>query len=308
MVQRIATESGGAVANLNQILPTATKGRSDHRLQYGYGVAMRSVNPVPAVLAAFLLALPVSANAGEGAFGWLSGDWYLTLGASGIVAPNFEGGKKYLLSASPMISLGKAGNAVRFSSRNDNISLALIDDGDVRAGLVGKFLWSRDNDDGALRGLDPVRWGGEIGGFIEVYPLDWMRLRGEMRQGIRSHHGIVADIAADAFYDVTPDIRISGGPRVSFASAKYFNAYYGVSAAESRASGLSAYDPGGGFKSAGVGGAITWKVTDPVTTSVFGEYSRLKGPAADSSLVKERGDKDQFMFGLSATYRFDFTL
>ena len=269
---------------------------------------MRLVKTVPAALAAMLLAFPFSAEAGEGAFGWLSGDWYLTVGASGIVAPNFEGSKKYLFSASPMISLGKAGNPVRFSSRNDNISLALIDDGGVRAGLTGKFLWGRDNDDDALRGLDPVRWGGEIGGFIEVYPLDWMRLRGELRQGIRSHHGVVADVAADAFYDVTPEIRISGGPRVSFASASYFDAYYGVNATESVASGLTAYDPGGGVRSAGVGGAVTWKVTDPVTTSLFGEYSRLMGPAANSSLVKERGDKDQFMFGVSATYRFDFTL
>lgn len=269
---------------------------------------MRLGTPFAAALAAVFVAVPASAQAADGAFGWMSGDWYLTVGASGIVAPDFEGSSKYLFSASPLISLGKAGNPVRFSSRNDNISLALIDDGNVRAGFVGKFLWSRDNDDDALRGLDPVRWGGEIGGFIEVYPLDWMRLRGELRQGIRAHHGIVADIAADAFYDVTSDIRISGGPRVSFASASYFDAYYGVNAAESALSGLSVYDPGGGFRSAGVGGAITWKVTDPVTTSVFGEYSRLMGPAADSSLVRQRGDKDQFMFGVSATYRFDFTL
>ena len=36
--------------------------------------------------------------------------------------------------------------------------------------------------------------------------------------------------------------------------------------------------------------------------------NQLVGPAADSSLVKQRGDRDQFLIGLSATYRFDFTL
>ncbi len=269
---------------------------------------MRLVRSLPAAVAALMLASPLSATAGEGASGWLSGDWYLTVGASGIVAPNFEGGRKYLFSASPMVSLGKAGNPVRFSSRNDNISLGLFDNGAVRAGLAGKFLWGRDNDDAALSGLDPVRWGGEVGGFAEFYPTDWLRVRGEVRQGIRSHHGVVADVAADAFYDVTPEIRVSGGPRVSLASASYFDAYYGVSPAEAVASRLPAYDPGGGIRSAGVGGAITWKVSDPVTTSLFGEYSRLMGPAADSSLVKQRGDRNQFLFGLSATYRFDFTL
>ena len=183
----------------------------------------------------------------------------------------------------------------------------MIDDGGIRAGLTGKFLFTRDSKD-ELKGLDPVRWGGEAGGFFEFYPLDWLRMRAELRHGIRAHNGFVGDIAADAFYDVTPQVRISGGPRVSFASANYFDAYYGVDAKEAAASGLSEYHPGGGLKSVGLGGAITWKVTDPMTASLFGEYSRLMGPAADSSLVRERGNRDQFMFGVSTTYRFDFTM
>ena len=255
-----------------------------------------------------LLLAPPAAIAGEGVSGWLSGDWYLTVGVTGLVAPDFEGGKKYLLSAQPIISLGKAGPEARFSSRNDNISLALIDDGHVRAGLTGKFLWGRDNDSKELQGLEPVKWGGEAGGFFEFYPTDWMRVRSEVRHGIRSHSGVVADFAADAFYDITPDVRISGGPRLSLATAKYFDAYYGVSAAEATASGLGEYHPGSGVKSVGVGGAITWKVTDPITASLFGEYSRLQGPAAGSTLVRERGSPDQFMIGVSTSYRFDFSM
>lgn len=274
-----------------------------------YGVAMNHVLKVSAALALAMLGAQGATEAGEGAFGWIHGDWYLTVGVTGMMAPDFEGGKKYLLSASPIISLGKAGAATRFTSRNDNISLALVDDGGVRAGLTGKILFGRDDGDAdALKGLDPVRWGGEAGGFFEFYPTDWLRVRAELRHGIRSHNGFVGDIAADAFYDVTPVIRISGGPRVSFASSDYFDAYYGVDAKESVDSGLGEYHPGGGLKSAGVGGAITWKVTDPMTASLFGEYSRLMGPAADSSLVQERGDKNQFMFGVSTTYRFDFTM
>ena len=265
---------------------------------------MRIVRTIPLALAAGLLTVS-AAQAGEG--NWFSGDWYLTLGATGLVAPNFEGSKRYMLSAQPIISLGKVGPQARFTSRNDNISLALIDDGSVRAGLTGKLIFSRESKD-ELKGLDPVRFGGEAGGFFEFYPLDWVRARAELRHGIRSHNGFVADIAADAFYDITPTVRISGGPRVSFASSDYFDAYYGVNAKEAAASGLSEYHPGGGLKSTGLGGAITWKVTEPMTTSVFTEYSRLMGPAADSSLVKERGDRDQWMFGVSATYRFNFTM
>ncbi len=269
---------------------------------------MKPVKTLSAMLACAALLMPVTAAAGEGAFGWMSGNWYLTVGATGLVAPKFEGSSKYMLSAMPLVSLGKAGPEARFSSRNDNISLALIDDGEVRAGLVGKFLWARDNDADELKGLKPVRWGGEAGGFFEFYPLDWVRVRAELRHGIRAHNGFAGDVAADAFFDITPDIRISGGPRLSFASAKYFDAYYGVDAQEAVDSGLGEYHPGSGLKSAGAGGAVTWRVTDPVTASLFGEYARLTGPAAKSSLVRERGDRNQFTFGVSTTYRFDFSM
>ena len=242
-------------------------------------------------------------------FGWFSGDWSLTVGASGFLAPDYDGSDELEFRAVPILSLGRAGPAARFVSRNDNISFALIDQGRFRAGPTGKFIFGRDAGDSSdLTGLDEVRFGGELGVFAELYPLDWMRVRGEVRHGIRSHDGIVADLAIDAFADVTETVRVSAGPRLSYATDRYFDAFYGISPAESGASGLAAYDPGSGIKSAGVGGAITWQTTDRIATSLFGEYERLADPAADSPLVRERGSPDQFTFGLSATYRFDFTV
>ena len=203
----------------------------------------------------------------------------------------------------------KVGPEARFVSRNDNISLSLYDNGAVRAGIVGKLIWSRDSSDhAALNGVHDVKFGGEAGVFAEVYPTDWLRVRGEVRHGIRSHDGVVADVSADAFHDITEKVRISGGPRLSAATEGYYDAFYGVNAAEAAASGLTAYNPtSGGLKSIGVGGAVTWKTTDNVTTSLFGEYARLQGPAARSSIVRERGSRDQFTVGVSATYRFNFT-
>ena len=261
-------------------------------------------------LAALLTAAPAGAALAEdGGAGWFSGDWYLTLGASGFRAPRFEGDNDYLLGVSPIISIGRAGPAARFVSRNDSASFSLIDNGGFRAGLAGKLIFGRsDSASKDLTGIDPVRFGGEVGVFGEVYPSDWLRIRGEVRHGIRSHSGVVADFSADAFYDVTPAVRLSAGPRVSFASASYFDAFYGINATEAAASGVAAYKPGGGTRAVGIGGAIDWKATDKLTTSVFTEYSRLMGPAAKSSLVQQRGSRNQLLIGVSASYRFDFSL
>lgn len=187
-------------------------------------------------------ATPAAAQEEAGLFGWIHGDWYLKVGATGMFAPDFEGGKDYLFSVSPIISLGKVGPEARFSSRNDAISFSLYDAGTFRAGVAGKLIFGRDDDDAdEVKGLDPVEFGGELGGFAEFYPTDWLRVRGEVRQGIRSHNGVVADLSADAFHDVTDRVRVSAGPRLSLASKDYFDAYYGVNAQESAASGLAEY-------------------------------------------------------------------
>ncbi|KPF46727.1 MipA/OmpV family protein [Rhizobium sp. AAP43] len=247
------------------------------------------------------LALAATPAVAEGLF---SGNWYLTLGGSGISAPTFEGSKDRKFFFSPIISVGRGG-APRFSSRNDNPSFAIYDTDVLRAGVVGKFVPGRDADtDDALRGLSEVKWGGEVGAFADLYMTDYLRARAEIRQGFRAHDGLVADVALDAFTDMAPDLRVSAGPRMSYATSGYTEAYYGVNATESAASGLSQYDPEGGITSYGAGGAITWDATDKLQVSAFTEYKRLAGPVADSSLVQERGSKNQLMFGLSASYKF----
>lgn len=261
------------------------------------------------ILSSAIYMVSAASAKAEGMFDWVRGDWYLTVGASGIAAPEFEGSKDWLFTVAPIVSIGKAGNEARFVSRNDNISFSLLDTGPMRAGLTGKFILGRDSSDFTeTRGMRDVELGGEAGVFAELYPTEWMRLRAEVRHGIRSHDGVVADLSADAFADLTETIRISAGPRATFATKGFFNAYYGVNAAESAASGLAPYTPGSGVKSIGFGGAVNWKTTDKITTSVFGEYARLQGPAAKSSLVTQRGSRDQLMLGVSATYRFDFKL
>lgn len=240
---------------------------------------------------------------------WWSGDWYVTLGAKGFVAPRYEGAKDYRLRAAPVISVGRSGTTARFSSLNDNPSLGFIDTGVFRAGITGKLITGRDSDDyDDLKGLHDVDWGVELGGFAEFYPTDDVRGRVEVRRGIGAHDGVVADFAIDAFRDITPTVRVSAGPRATVATKDYFREFYGVNASESAASGLAQYSPGGGLNSLGFGGQITWQATDKITTSAFAEYSRLMGPAGDSSLVEERGSPNQATFGVQATYRFDFKL
>lgn len=255
-----------------------------------------------AAVAACVLSLFAVGNAH--ADGWFSGDWYLKLGGSGFSAPKYQGDNKNEFGFSPIISLGRQGQGARFTSRNDSASISLLDNGPISMGLAGKLVSPRDQKDSAdLKGMTRIKRGGELGGFAEAYPTDWLRIRGEARQGIRSHSGVVADLSADVFTDIAPGIQISAGPRATWVSSKYNERYYGVSAAQTAAGAPSPYSPGG-MQAA----AITWKVTEAAEVGSFAEYRRLTGDAADSSLVRERGSKNQFVVGVQASYKFGFTL
>ncbi|OLP56695.1 scaffolding protein [Rhizobium rhizosphaerae] len=261
----------------------------------------------PSFLALLMAGLPLSA-ARAGDYPW-SGDWALTLGGSVANAPAFYGARDRRFVFSPILSIGRQSKLDRFVSRNDSASLPLYDSGRVSFGLAGRFLAARDeNTSEDLHGLEDVRFGGEVGAFAQAYPTDWLRTRVEVRHGIRSHHGTVLDLQADAYTDITPTLRISGGPRATYASSAFGRAYYGVNGEQAAASGLDPYDPGSGWQSVGAGGALTWKATDKVETSAFVEYRRMIGTAADSSLVRQKGSENQLTVGLSASYRFDFTL
>ena len=78
----------------------------------------------------------------------------------------------------------------------------MFDRGSFRSGVAGNFIWKRDDgtsDD--LKGLSEVPFGGEAGIFAEFYPTDWLRVRGELFEGIKSYDGLVGDVTADAFTD-----------------------------------------------------------------------------------------------------------
>jgi outer membrane protein len=240
---------------------------------------------------------------------FFSGDWYVKLGGSGFTAPKYQGDNKNELGVSPIIAIGRQGPSERFSSRNDSAGFGMFDNGAVNGGIAAKLIMPRDEGDADdLRGMSKIKLGGEAGAFANVYPTDWLRVRGEVRQGIRSHSGLVADLSVDAFTDLAEGVQFSAGPRATWVSSKYNDKYYGVTPAQAAAGAPSAYSPSGGLHSAGLGAEVKWKVTEQAEVGSFAEYRRLMGDAGDSSLVRERGSKNQFVVGVQASYKFGFSI
>lgn len=231
--------------------------------------------------------------------------WTLTLGVTAAGVPSFPGSSRLSLNISPRFSLRGPNAPDRFSSFDDGISPALLDIGGLRIGPNVAFARERRaGDDARLRGLRNVPFTVEAGVFAEFYPLDWLRLRAAVRNGVGGHGGLVGDLGADAIW--RPDRRwtLALGPRASFGDDRFIGRYFSISAAESAASGLPSFRARGGFTGFGAAGSISHRFDAGWTVTGFAAYERLIGSADDAPLVRLRGSRDQFTVGTSLTYSF----
>ncbi len=234
-------------------------------------------------------------------------DWYVTIGISGRVEPDYPGADSYAIRPRGIFSIAKASQLNVFRSVDDNPSIAFFDTGAFRIGAVGKLDWGRDEDaSDRLTGLGDIGMGVEGGGFAEWYPFDWLRLRAELRYGVGGFSGFTGDLAADAIYTMDR-WRFAVGPRLSYAGSGYMSTYFGVTPVQSLnatllGNPLPVYDAGAGFDLVGVTGQLTYNFRNGFEAGVYGGYGYLLGDAASSPLTS---DKNQFRTGISLSYTFN---
>ncbi|WP_454917195.1 MipA/OmpV family protein [Xanthobacter sediminis] len=233
-------------------------------------------------------------------------EWYLTIGASGVLEPEYPGADSYTVRPSLIFSIDKASDLNTFRSVDDNPSIAFLDTGTFRLGAVGKLDWGRDEDDSdRLRGLGDVGISVEGGAFAEWYALSWLRLRAELRYGAGGFSGIAGDFAADVIYTMDR-WRFAVGPRLSYAGSGYTESYFGITPLQSITATLlgnpmPVYNAGGGFDEVGVTGQLTYNFRNGFEAGVYGGYGYLLGDAASSPLTS---DRNQFRTGVSLSYTF----
>jgi len=232
--------------------------------------------------------------------------WNVTIGVQVGAAPAFLGSSDFRPSIRPTFSLGRGLGSRWLSVEDDNIGIGLLDGANWRVGIAGKLLWNRnENSHAALRGLGNTRFGGEIGGFAEIYPLSWLRARAELRHGIFAHNAVMGDLKLDAFTRIGENWTLSAGPRLSLAGKDYIQTTLGVDALQSARSGLAIYSPGGGLLSLGAAAQVTYQWTPRLETTAFVQAQRLVEDAAKAPLVRQRGSRDQLSVGLATRWTID---
>ena len=222
-------------------------------------------------------------------------DLTVTLGGGLKTEPGWDGSKSYVLSPFPIIGL-------RFL-RSPLTGEPTTDTG---FGVAPSFRYLEKRHFGAastMAGLPDVATAFEAGLTVDYTDRNW-RAFVTGRQGFGGHHGQIFELGVDGILRPIDRLTLEAGPRLSFATGDYMRTYYGVSTASSLATGVPAYDPGTGFRGAGLAGRATWDIDRNWLVRGDASWTHLSDKIASSPIMRAEGRRDQFSVGLGVAYRF----
>lgn len=235
-------------------------------------------------------------------------NWYVIIGASGVLEPDYAGSSDYRVLPGFLFSLSKESDLYDFHSIDDSPSIAVLDTGRFAIGLTGNLDWGRDADDSdRLRGMGNVSTTIQMGGFAEWFPAEWLRLRGALFYATGGYEGLLGSVKADFIYNAPGGWGFAVGPRLYYAGTGYMDAYFGVTPVQSftttaLVNPTPPYAPSAGFNQLGITAQVTKELGNGFTAGMYGTYLQLLGSAAASPLTE---DINQFEAGVSLTYSFN---
>jgi outer membrane protein len=115
-------------------------------------------------------------------------------------------------------------------------------------------------------------------------------------------HGFDDTVYASLWLPLSRTMIVGLGTGASWGSASYHQTYYGVTPDGAQASGLPAYTPGSGMRQWYAWPALVVRLSPTWLVGFGGFYQRLTGDAAASPIVQQRGDRNQWTYGLGAAY------
>lgn len=232
------------------------------------------------------------------------GGWALQAGGIVVMAPTFEGSKRYAVKGAPFIApagLGNGSDGLLQFKGLDDVRLRLLNWHGLEAGPLIGYRQGREDDQRHLHGLGDID-GGLVGGGFVGYRM------GPLMPFVSYHHQLTGDdtgglvrFGLEAKGKPAAWLTLTAMAGANWMSSDYSDAFFSVTPLQSRASGHAVYDADAGIKDAFLGLTGDVALDRQWSLKLIGRYSHLTGEAADSPIVES---ESQLFGGIGLTYRF----
>lgn len=175
--------------------------------------------------------------------------------------------------------------------------------GEWTLGTVLEYEEGRDAGNSALHGLDKQRDTLE-GEFTLARELGPWELALTLQPDLLGRgKGLVTFLGAGRDWMLAENLRVGAALDVSWGDSEHMSAEFGISPREAMASGLSAYSPGSGLKSASLGLDAEFMLNDDWSVLATGGVEYYHAAAARSPLIADEGARVTREFGLGLRRR-----
>ncbi len=229
-------------------------------------------------------------------------DWRSVVGVAAEGQPVYAGARAYRMQGGPVLNIQY--RDIAFVSTGDGIGYNFLRGDHYRFGAAIAYdLGRRERDDFTnLRGMGDISAApaAKIFGTVVLSRKFPLILRVDARQIVGGANGAVGDAAV--YMPLPGSSRkfvMFAGPSITAATHRYLQSEFGVTPAQSLASGHRVFDPHAGTQAVGVGFSATRFFTDHWLLNLDTAISKLKG-SSNVSPVTERST--QRVLVLSVNY------
>jgi outer membrane scaffolding protein for murein synthesis (MipA/OmpV family) len=224
-----------------------------------------------------------------------------SIGIGAGYAPEFVGSNKSRVKMLPVVFLNygpvflnmEKGLGVRFDLLDGRLEISPA---------VNYRFQRREGDSALLAGMGNVHDVITLGGTL-AYRFDDFVLAVKSFQGMNQSKGFTMDLKASYLNRSHTSFNYGLSVSTSLADKRYNQTYFGVTGAQSLASGYRTFNAPAGFNDVGLKGTFDYFLSPQLSVDVFAGYTYLLGVAGDSPLV-EKGSENQFSTGLVLLYHF----
>lgn len=250
--------------------------------------------------AVLALAVPLAVGSGRAEaqdMGGPNGDdlgskWEFVLGAGAIYGPTFEGAEDYETQALPFFSVSYGD---RLSVDFGGLSYDVYNAGPLSLSTkLGYSFGRKEDDDPHLAGLGDIEGGASLGFGVD-YELGPALLFADLERSFGDDEGLVGKFGVE-YSQPVGQVLLGAGVSATWADDNHMQSFFGVTGAQSAASGLAQYDAGAGFKRADLELSATYMFAENWMLRGQVSVGELLGDAADSPIVQDTTQSSAAVF------------
>jgi MipA family protein len=196
------------------------------------------------------------------------------------------------------------------------LTVNLVDDKSWRVGPVLRYRFSRndDVDDKVVKQMRPISDTVEAGIFVayriqmSANPLHQLTFAADVLADTgETYNGANGSVRVNYFHPFGERLLGNVGLGLAWGSNDFTDTYFGVHGSDVALYPSlhgKPYTADGGLTAVRIPFGLTTPLSKQWMLSAGGRYERLVGDAADSPIVDQRGDANQWLFGVGAAYLF----